>query len=150
MISLQKWEAKWNKPFLTDKKKTQEETIDYIRCMCITPNIKDEVFYCIRPFEQQLIASYIDAPMTATTFGKPFGKSGTQKKRIVTAEVIYYWMISYNIPSEYRKWHLNQLMTLIRVFNVENQPKKKRTRQEILAEQRAINEVNKRYYNTKG
>lgn len=154
LISIQKWEAKWNKPFLyTDKAhpKTQEETIDYIRCMCLTPNVKEDVFYCIKPREQQIIANYIDAPMTATTFRKlPNNSTGTGKKRIITAEIIYYWMISYNIPCEYRKWHINQLMTLIRVFNEENAPKKKRNRRELLAEQKMINEANRKRFNTKG
>ena len=152
LISLQRWEAKWNKSFLKDKPpKTQEETIDYIRCMCLTPNVPEDVFYCLGAKEVQQIVNYIEAPMTATTFRTIPGAPPPRKnKQIITAELIYYWMISYNIPSEYRKWHLNQLLTLIRVFNEENKPKKKRSRMEILAEHRAINEANKAYFNTKG
>lgn len=152
LISLQKWESKWNKPFLVKTEKTAEESIDYLRCMCLTPNVKDDVFYCIPPSEMTRLSEYIDSPMTATTFAedKIPGGGGKGKKQIVTAELIYYWMISYNIPSEYRKWHLNQLITLIRVFNEENKPKKKKSRNQLLAEHRALNEANKLRYHTHG
>lgn len=152
LISLQKWEAKWQKPFLVKDKKTFEETIDYIRCMCLTTNVKDDVFYCIPEKEIEKISAYIDSPMTATTFREDKLKGNGRKisREIPTAEILYYLMISYNIPSEYRKWHLNQLLTLIRVFNIKNQPQKKRTKREIMEEFHSINEENKRRFNTKG
>ena len=150
LISVQKWESKWGKSFLGTKKKTQEEAIDYIRCMCITPNVKDEVFYCIPAKESDRIAKYIEAPMTALVF-RGGGNGAPRKREVVTADIIYYWMISYNIPSEYRKWHLNQLLTLIQVFNEKNAPKKKRrSRMEILNDYKSINERNKALFNTKG
>ena len=154
LISLQKWEARWHTPFLVKKGKTLEQTIDYIRCMCLTPNVKEDVFYCIPKSEMTRIANYIDDPMTATTVttrGK--GPGPKKKNKIVTAEVIYYWMISLNIPNEYRKWHLNQLLMLIRVINAENasnDPNNKRKKHEVLADYRAINEANKKRFNTKG
>ena len=153
LISVQKWEAKWGKCFLNTRRKTQEEAIDYIRCMCITPNVRDEVFYCIPASEMQRIAEYIEKPMTALVYRNTNGAGGMpRKKEIVTADIIYYWMISYGIPSEYRKWHLNQLMTLIQVFNEKNQPKKKRKRSTaaILNDYKAINEANRKKFNTKG
>lgn len=150
LISLQKWESRWHKPFLSKESKTEEETIDYIRCMCITPNVKDDVFYCIPINELKRISEYIDDPMTATWFKETGPKMAKAKKEVVTAEIIYYWMISLNIPTEFRKWHLNQLLTLIKVINIKNTPKKKRSRREILEEHRLINEANKKRYGTKG
>lgn len=151
LVSVQKWESKWGKSFLGTKKKTQEEAIDYIRCMCITPDVNDEVFYCIPAKESEKIARYIEAPMTALVFRTPNGGSSSRKREIVTADIIYYWMISYNIPSEYRKWHLNQLLTLIQVFNEKNKTKKqRRSRMEILNDFKSINERNKALFNTKG
>lgn len=155
LISLQKWESKWNKPFLIkNQKKTLEESVDYIRCMCLTTNVKDDVFYCIPKDVMEKISEYIDAPMTATTFREDKTKNRApipaSKRETPTAELIYYWMISYNIPSEYRKWHLNQLLTLIRVFNVKLQPNKKKTKREILNDYHQLNEENKRRLNTKG
>ena len=154
LISLQKWESRWHKPFLSTKEKTIEETIDYIRCMCVTSNVPDDAFYCIPEAEMNRITAYIDDPMTATWFREsPQTQSAPgKKKEIVTAEIIYYWMISYNIPSEYRKWNLNQLLTLIRVLNIKNDtsPKKKRSRNAILNDYKSINEANKKKFGTDG
>lgn len=157
LISVQKWESKWQKPFLSKGRKTTEETVDYIKCMCVTQNVDDDVFYCIPAKEMLRIAEYIESPMTATRFvedirnkNKPVQQRGS--KEPLTAEIIYYQMISLGIPSEYRKWHLNQLLTLIRVFNVKNAPKDKqrRSRREILEEYQRINEENKKRFNTRG
>ena len=155
LISLQKWESKWHKSFLDTDSKTYEETIDYIRCMCLTQNVKDDVFYCIPKKELDRVSEYIENPMTATVFRErkeTDGQYGRPKKQPVTAEIIYYWMISDNIPSEYRKWHLNQLLTLIRVFSEKNRVSsgKKRSRREILRDYKSINEENKKRFNTKG
>ena len=154
LISLQKWESRWHKPFLSTSEKTIEETIDYIRCMCLTSNVPEDVFYCIPEAEMNRISLYIDDPMTATRFREPNSSANgsSKKKEIVTAEIIYYWMISYNIPSEYRKWNLNQLLTLIRVLNIKNDtsPKKKRSRSAILNDFKSINEENKKKFGTKG
>ena len=156
LISLQKWESKWHKPFLDKNEKSLEETIDYIRCMCLTPNVKDDVFYCILPNEMNRVSEYIEDPMTATWFAEDRIKQQNQRRRkneIVTAEIIYYWMITLNIPNEYRKWHLNQLLTLIRVINAKNletAPGKKKNKKQLLQEYREINERNKKLFNTEG
>lgn len=151
LISLQKWEAKWHVPFLTKNEKTLEQTVDYIRCMCLTSNVKDDVFYCIPRSEMERIADYIKDPMTATTVNNRSGQlSRKARNKVVTAEVIYYWMISLNIPSEYKKWHLNQLLMLIQVINAESAQPTKKKRHEVMAEYRAINEANKKKFNTKG
>ena len=153
LISIQKWEAKWHVAFLNQNhKRSFEETIDYLRCMTLTPNVPDEVFYCIPPEELKRVAAYIEDPMTATRIsdapGKPTGVRA--RKDVMTAEVIYYMMIALNIPSEYRKWHFNQLMTLIRVIEAKQGPKKKRRMKDVLTDYKAINEANKKRFNTKG
>lgn len=126
LISLQLWESKWKKPFLTSEK-NPAELIDYIKCMTINKGIPDEAYERIPMSEMTRINDYIKDPMSATviydlTPNKK--KVGNKKSNTPTAERIYYWMISCNIPSEYRKWHLNQLLTLIRVFDVENNTEK--------------------------
>lgn len=151
LISLQKWESKWHKPFLGKNDKTTEEIMDYIRCMCLTPNVKEDVFYCIPSTEMARISKYIEDPMTATWFSEDKKANARgRKKEVITAEIIYYWMISLNIPSEYKKWHLNQLLTLIRVINVKNTPKKKRSTRDILEDHKRINEMNKQRFGTTG
>ena len=148
LVSLSKWESKWCKPFLSKDEKTAEETIDYIKCMTITQNIDYKVYERLTRQNIEEINKYIEAPMTATTF-----YNDTQKgrgKETITSELIYYWMISLNIPMECQKWHLNRLLTLIRVCNVKNSPPKKMGRGEITRRNAALNAARRKQYNTSG
>lgn len=148
LVSLSKWESKWCKPFFSKEEKTPEETIDYIKCMTITQNVKDEVYSHLTRDNIMQINKYIEAPMTATTFSK--NNKGKGSREIVTSELIYYWMITLNIPSEYQKWHLNRLLTLIQVCNVKNEPAKKMSNKEIMSRNRALNAARKKKLNTRG
>ena len=136
LFSLAKWEAKWHKAFLSKDEKTQAEVIDYIRCMTVN-QINDQGVYK-RLTKQNLedINEYINAPMTATTFSD---KQTRSSREIVTAEIIYYWMISLGIPFECQKWHLNRLFTLIRVCSIKNAPSKKMKKRDILSSNHALN-----------
>lgn len=148
LVSLSKWESKWNKPFLTKNEKTIEETIDYIKCMTITQNVNPIYYKCLSNKNIQTIDNYIDAPMTATTFRNDISK--THSREIVTSELIYYWMISLNIPMECQKWHLNRLLTLIRVCNIKNTPPKKMSGKDIMSRNAALNAVRRKRLNSKG
>lgn len=148
LVSLSKWESKWHKPFLTKKPKTQEETLDYIKCMTITQNVKDEVYLCLNNDHVALINSYIENPMTATTVRDD--KRNQINNEQITAELIYYWMIALNIPFECQKWHLNKLITLVKVCNVKNQPPKKMSKGDIMSRNRALNAARRKQLNTKG
>lgn len=147
LISLSKWESKWCKPFLSKTPKTLEESIDYIKCMTITQNVDDDVYTYISDENIALINGYIDLPMTATTFPK---ESGPPNRDIVTSELIYYWMVSMNIPFECQKWHLNKLLTLIKVCSIKNSTPKKSSRREIMSRNAAINAARRQALNTKG
>lgn len=122
LVSVSKWEAKWKKPFLGRQEKTQEETLDYLRCMTITQNVDPEVYARIPPDIFKEILDYIDDPMTATTFSAEQNKPS---REIITSEIIYYWMITLNIDIKFETWHLNRLLALIKVCSIKNQPKKK-------------------------
>lgn len=148
LVSLSKWESKWNKAFLGKQEKTDEEILDYVRCMTLTQNVDPEVYSRLSAENYAAINAYIEAPMTATCFFDE--KKGQRSKETVTSELIYYWMISYNIPVEFQKWHLNRLLTLIRVCNVKNTPPKKRSQREIMKRQAAINAANRKRFNSKG
>lgn len=148
LIALSKWESKWCKPFLTKESKTTEETLDYIRCMTTTSNIDPNVFLCLTDSNIKQIIEYIEAPMTATTFSN---NSQTKPNReIITSELIYYWMIAYQIPFECQKWHLTRLLTLIRICGIKNSPAKKMSRNEILNRNRALNEARKKANHSTG
>lgn len=151
LLSMSKWESKWHKPFLdTREEHSIEESIDYIRCMTISPkNVDRELYRNIPQNTMDKITNYIDDSMTATKFKESNTSNGVSK--IVTSEIIYYWMITYNIPFDpCEKWHLNRLTTLIRVCSEKNSPQKKMSKSEIMEQNRRLNEQRKAQMNSKG
>lgn len=151
LVSLSKWESKWCKPYLTRDAKTQEESIDYVRCMTITQNVDPDVYNHLTNENITEVDEYINAKMTATWFTEEPGSKGTRSSgEQVTSELIYYWMISLNIPFKCEKWHLNRLLTLIRVCDVKSKPQKKMSMKERLSRQAALNAKRKKQFNTKG
>lgn len=148
LISISKWESKWCKPFLSKQDKTTEEVIDYIKCMTLNKNVSDDVYSCLTKANISAINEYISAPMTATTFsGTDRGKKNNEQ---ITSELIYYWMIALQIPDRYDKWHINRLLTLIRICNIKNQPPKKMSKRDIISRNAAINAARRQQLNTKG
>lgn len=148
LVSLSKWESKWCKPFLSKDEKTDEEIFDYIKCMTITPCVSPEIYNLLTNENLEEINNYIEAPMTATFFSKDI--DGRPSREQVTAELIYYWMIASNIPFECQHWHLNRLLTLIRVCSIKNQPPKKHSRREIMSRNAALNAERRKQLNSKG
>ena len=148
LVSLSKWESKWCKPFFSTDDKTYEEVLDYIKCMTLTQNVKPEVYKYLTEKNITEITDYINAPMTATTFNETSTKG--RGRDIITSELIYYWMITFNIPVEFQKWHINRLLTLIRVCEIKNSPGKKMSSKEITSQYAALNEARKKKLNTKG
>jgi len=151
LISISKWEAKWKKPYLSeDVKKTDEEVLDYLRCMTVSPSNVDPLVYRSLSKENiDDIARYIRDSMTATTITK-FGPSGGRKE-VLTSELIYYYMIAQNIPVEFEKWHINRLITLIEVCAIKNDPNpKKMSRSAISKQNRALNKARRAKYGTRG
>ena len=148
LVSLSKWESKWCKPFFSTDNKTYEEVLDYIKCMTLTQNVKPEVYKYLPEKNITEITDYINAPMTATTFNETLAKG--RGRDIITSELIYYWMIAFNIPVEFQKWHINRLLTLIRVCEIKNSPGKKMSSKEITSQYAALNAARKKKLNTKG
>lgn len=148
LVSLSKWESKWNKAFLGKQEKTDEEILDYVRCMTLTQNVDPEVYTRLSAQNYAAINAYIEAPMTATYFSED--KQSKGNREVVTSELIYYWMISYNIPVEFQKWHLNRLLTLIRVCNIKNSPPKKRSKRDLMRRNAALNAARRNRLGSKG
>lgn len=149
LLSLSKWESKYCKPFLSKDEKTFEETLDYIRFMTITRNVDPSVYNRLTVSNIEEINQYIASPQTATTISE----SGSSKasREIVTSELIYYWMISLQIPiDECQKWHLNRLLTLIRVCSIKNQPPKKKGKRAVANQYAALNAARRKQLNSKG
>ena len=148
LVSLSKWESKWETPFLGNANKTGEQVLDYIKMMIIGHEPAPEVFQTISEDKINQINTYINAKMSATYFNDK--SNGRAPQEVITAEIIYYWMISLGIPFECEEWHLNRLLTLIKVCNYKNAPKKKMTRAEAAAQQRMLNDQRKSQLGTKG
>lgn len=148
LVSLSKWESKWCKPFFSTTDKTFEEVLDYIKCMTLTQNVKTEVYDHLSENNILQINEYINAPMTATTFNEHSEKG--RSKEIITSELIYYWMIKLNIPVEFQKWHINRLLTLIRVCEIKETPPKKMSQAEIMRRNAALNAARRQQLNSRG
>ncbi len=153
LIAISKWEARFHIPFLREGDKTPEQIEYYIQCMTINQNIDPNTYKGITSDQQKQILAYIKDPMTATWIndgGKPAKGRKKGSDQEVTSELIYYWMVSYRIPSEYEKWHLNRLLTLIQICNQYNQPQKKLSKNEIIKNNDALNEARRAAMNTRG
>jgi len=147
LVSLSKWESKFEKPFLGSDDKTSEEILEYVRCMLMTKDYSLDVFQRFSAANIQEINQYIDSKQSATTFKdqKRYGPA-----EVVTAELIYYWMIAFNIPFECQYWHLNKLFALIRVCNIKNGKPQKMSRNEVAERNRQLNEQRRAKLGTSG
>jgi len=141
LVSLSKWESHFEKPFLSDVEKSDDETLWYVVAMTLTPNVPPEVYAKLSEENVREIQNYVSAKMTATKF---YGGDNEKSTEIITAEVIYYWMIALSIPSEYQHWHLNRLLTLIQVCNRKNAPEKQLSPAEIARRNRELNAQRKK------
>ena len=148
LVSISKWESKWHKAFLSKKDKTEEEIFDYIKCMTLTQNVDPSVYDHLTVDNVNQIKAYIEDPMTATVINT--NSLDKSNKETVTSELIYYWMIALNIPSEYQKWHINRLLKLIEVCNVKNSPPKKRSKSDIMRSNAALNAARRKQLGTRG
>jgi hypothetical protein len=147
LASLSKWESFFCKPFLNSKDKSGEELLHYVRDMVLTLEVPEEVFSRLSDENIKQINEYLNAPMTATWFND---KAAPPNREIITAEVIYYWMVASNIPFECEYWHLNRLFALIKTVNAKNAPKKKMSRNELAARNAALNAQRKAELGTSG
>lgn len=146
LYTISKWESKWHKAFLGKKEKTPEESIDYIKCMTLTENVNPMVYIGLSQENNQQIIDYINAKVSATYLpDRKEEKSGDT----VTSELIYYWMVSLQIPFECQYWHLNRLLTLIQVCNIKNKPAKK-GKKPNLAHRSALNAQRRAKAHSKG
>lgn len=148
LISLSKWESRFEKPFLAPGQKTTREILAYVEAMIITPDYPSNIVACLTKENLDDIQQHIDSRQTATTFRElPKSRGRTET---VTSELVYYWMISYNIPLECEKWHLNRLFTLIRIFSVKNDKPKRMSRSAIAQQNRELNAMRRAQLGSRG
>lgn len=148
LVSLSKWESIHEIPFLGKEEKTTAQIISYIKCMTLTPDVSDEVYQNLSNQNFDAVSEYIDAKMTATWFNEAPG--APKSREVITAELIYHWMVVFQIPFECQYWHLNRLFTLIRVCNIKQSKPEKMSRSEIAARNRELNEQRRKQLGTRG
>lgn len=148
LISVSKWESEYEKPFLSSGQKTAEEIFGYLKAMIVTPNVDPDVLYRCSQQTISQIQEYIESNQSATTFGSMPERRGPGE--VITSELVYYWMVSFNIPFECETWHLNRLFALIRICNIKNSKPKKMSRNEIAQRNRELNAKRKAELGTSG
>lgn len=147
LISVSKWESKWHKPFFSKEEKTAEMTLDYIRFMTITSNVDPEVYKYLSNENLKEIREYMEDSYSATTF-KDTNKH--YRNEIITSELIYYDMIYWGIPFECEKWHINRLLTLIKICSIKGQKQTGMSQKDIMSQNAAINAARRMKHNTRG
>lgn len=148
LVSLSKWEAKWHKSFLSTENKTPAEMLDYFRCMTVNENVDPHVYERLTAENQKEIGDYINANLTATTFSDK--QQGPKSREIITAELIYYWMIELGIPFECQKWHLSRLLTLVKVCSIKSAPPKKMGKADTMRQYSKLNASRRKALGTRG
>lgn len=151
LVSLSKWESIHQKAFLGKEAKTLDETLDYIRCMTLDDDVPSEVYQCITNDNVKAVNAYIENPYSATKFyDSQIKDASVGHHDTMTSEVIYYLMFAYNIPKECETWHLNRLLTLLRVFDIKSNPQKKMSRRDLASRNRRLNEMRRKQAQSKG
>jgi hypothetical protein len=148
LASLSKWESFYKKPFLANEDKSEEEILGYIKLMIQTPNFPPEVLQKLSQDNLNLINDYMNDKMTATWFSEQ--PNITRSREVITSELLYYWMVTFNIPFECENWHLNRLLTLIRLCSVKNSKPKQMSSSELAARNRELNAQRRRDLGTSG
>lgn len=148
LISLSKWESKFQKPFLSPGDKSRDELMYYIECMIFSPGVDPAIVSNFESPQINAIQAYIESAQSATTFGEMPSKK--VRNEVITSELIYYWMVAFNIPWEAQHWHLNRLFSLIRICNIKNSKPQRMSKQDIAQRNRALNEQRRQQLGTRG
>lgn len=148
LLSLSKWESKYEKPFLGKTEKSRVEILDYVRFMILTPNPPGDFLEKLSKKNVDEINTYVDRKMSATWFSEQPG--APRSSEVITSELIYYWMTVFHIPFECETWHLNRLFTLIRICNIKQSKPQKMSRAEVAKRNRELNAQRRAQLGTSG
>lgn len=118
LFTISKWEEKWHISFFNDADKTEDQILDYIRCMVVDESDLAYLDY-LTPANVEEILDYIADPATATKVYSR-NQNGVMRRKSTTSEVLYFQMFSRQIPMECQHWHINRLIALIQVWDVYN------------------------------
>jgi hypothetical protein len=137
LLSVSKWESKFQKPFLASGEKSREEVLEYLRMMILNKDIPEDIHLRLDQTNMDLINEYVGSAQSATTFGQI--PDPVSKAEVITSELVYYWMVAFNIPFECETWHLNRLFSLIRICNIKNSKPSKMSKASLAQRNRDLN-----------
>lgn len=126
LISLTRWEQHYKRRFLDDGPKNEEEYRFYIQCMTLNKDVDPLVYMVLQEDDVKKVTDYLHDSMTATTLPKQNNNRTNSEK--LSSELIYYYMSALNIPFECEKWFLNNLITLISIASIKNNPQEKKSK----------------------
>jgi len=149
LVSLSKWEAFYEKPFYSKESQTEEETKKYLLFMLLPENLPIDFSSWITAKHVEVVQEYINSKQTATTFTEvPDGRPSTET---ITNEVIYSWLVTFGIPFHpVETWHLNRLMTIVKIMGIKSTKPKKMTRSQQAEKYRKLNEQRRKDLGTTG
>jgi hypothetical protein len=148
LISLSKWESIYKKAFFGKDEKNAEEGAAYIKCMLIDENVPDEILNRLSPDNITAITDYINDKQSATWFREDQSQKGSNE--VITSELIYYWLVQFNIPFEVETWHLNRLMTLVKIAGIKQTKPKPMSKAQQAEQYRRLNAERRARMNSSG
>ena len=126
LVSLTRWEQHYKRKFLDDGPKNEEEYRFYIQCMTLNKDVDPLVYTVLQEDDIKKVTDYLHDSMTATTLPKQNNNRSNSEK--LSSELIYYYMSALNIPFECEKWFLNNLIILISIASIKNNPQEKKSK----------------------
>lgn len=158
LLSIAKWEGKWHTSFLENESMTAEEFLDYVRCMTVNAQKDPSVYDGLTQEDFEKIVEYMRDPMSATELPDKKQQKKKGRKKPDTAESFYFAMTQLGIPFDCEKWHFNRLAALIN-YCAENDAggggkgsgaNKPKSQREMMELYHALNQKNRKKYNSKG
>lgn len=158
LLSIAKWEGKWHTSFFSTEQMTPEQFLDYVRCMTINTQKNPNVYTDLTQEDFEAIMAYMGDQMSAIDVSAK-KKKKSRKKETETAESVYFSMTQLGIPFDCEKWHINRLIALIDYCadhdgggggssgSGANRPK---SQKELMEFYHALNQKNRKKYNSKG
>ena len=126
LVSLTRWEQHYKRRFLDDGPKNEEEYRFYIQCMTLNKDVDPLIYTVLQEDDIKKVTDYLHDSMTATTLPKQNNNRSNSEK--LSSELIYYYMSALNIPFECEKWFLNNLIILISIASIKNNPQEKKSK----------------------
>ena len=154
--SIARWEAKWHRSFIGRENLSGEELLDYVKCMTINRQEDPKIYDYLTQEDVLRIIDYMQDQQSAWEISSKKKTKKGKKGGTDTSESIYYAMIQFGVPMECENWHFNRLMALLDYCDCKGGSVSgaggpaKRSQKEIMEMYRAMNEKNRKKYNSRG